>query len=184
MASDLRRLFVALWPERREQVKLHRSSAVLLPKGARAVATANLHLTLRYLGPVAVGQQACVESELAEVAGPAFSLCLDRPGYFERPQVVWIGSAAPPQALFALQQRVEKRLARCGFAPESRPFVPHVTVARKVQRRPRFPPFEAVTWQVRRLALVESLSEPAGVRYRLVRCWHLGFAAERGPSGS
>jgi 2'-5' RNA ligase len=47
-----------------------------------------------------------------------------------RVQVAWVGVSGEVNKLVRLQQRIEANLARLGFARESRPFVPHLTLAR------------------------------------------------------
>ena len=47
-----------------------------------------------------------------------------------RVQVVWVGVSGEVDKLAQLQQRLESNLAGLGFAPESRPFTPHLTLAR------------------------------------------------------
>jgi 2'-5' RNA ligase len=47
-----------------------------------------------------------------------------------RPRVVWAGVAEGAAELKDLQGRVDRELAREGFASDRRPFVPHVTLFR------------------------------------------------------
>jgi len=47
-----------------------------------------------------------------------------------RVQVVWVGVSGEVAQLSELQQRIESNLAPLGFAAESRPFRPHLTLAR------------------------------------------------------
>ena len=48
----------------------------------------------------------------------------------KRVQVAWVGLRGEVDKLGQLQQRVESSLAPLGFAPESRQFTPHLTLAR------------------------------------------------------
>jgi 2'-5' RNA ligase len=43
--------------------------------------------------------------------------------------VIWVGVQAPPE-LGAVQSSLESRLAVLGYAPEERPFSPHLTLGR------------------------------------------------------
>ncbi|GAI55982.1 unnamed protein product, partial [marine sediment metagenome] len=47
-----------------------------------------------------------------------------------RVQVAWVGISGEVDKLSQLQRHLESNLARLGFAPESRPFTPHLTLAR------------------------------------------------------
>jgi 2'-5' RNA ligase len=100
----------------------------------RWVRRANLHLTLRFLGDrVAARQLVRVHRGLEEIAARTapFVIGVRGTGTFpnsERPQVVWVGLASGE--LVDLAGRVEAVAVRCGFAPERRPFAPHLTIGR------------------------------------------------------
>ncbi|MCI4320102.1 MAG: RNA 2',3'-cyclic phosphodiesterase [Thermoplasmata archaeon] len=93
------------------------------------------HLTLRFLGELDEPTVAAVRRELAaELLGvPRLSFRLDGVGAFpspDRPRVVFVDLSEGREAVVALAARVEVGVRRAGVAPESRPFVPHVTVLR------------------------------------------------------
>ena len=57
-------------------------------------------------------------------------------GRARAPRVLWIGLGGDVPALLALQSRLAARLLReAGFALEDRPFSPHITLARRRERR-------------------------------------------------
>jgi 2'-5' RNA ligase len=93
----------------------------------------NLHLTLKFLGNVPVADipkvSAAVERATKSVSPfeLTFSDCGSFPGH-GRPSVLWIGTQAP--ALQTLHAAIEDELAAVGFARESRPFHPHLTIGR------------------------------------------------------
>jgi 2'-5' RNA ligase len=93
----------------------------------------NLHLTLKFLGNVPVADLPNVYNavEQAAKAVSPFKLTLAECGMFPtrgRPNVLWIGAQA--SGLFTLQASIEEELSAAGFPPESRPFHPHLTIAR------------------------------------------------------
>tara|TARA_R110000868_G_scaffold34422_11_gene124404 strand:- start:52 stop:591 length:540 start_codon:yes stop_codon:yes gene_type:complete len=90
----------------------------------------NLHLTLRFFGDVDERKAEDLEFELAKITAPAFELTLQGAGWFGRlePHALWIGTE-PNAALLALQAQCERAARRAGLAPETRNFVPHVTLA-------------------------------------------------------
>lgn len=95
----------------------------------------NIHLTLKFLGPVPAERLQDVTEAVrrAAVAAPAIPLELTELGCFPNrraPRVVWAGLKQLPEELGRLQQRVEKELVATGFPPESRPFSPHFTLGR------------------------------------------------------
>jgi 2'-5' RNA ligase len=108
--------------------------------GLKAVSPDNLHLTLKFLGDVALERTAEVSCTLAESAAgvPVFSAELRGVGAFPhagRPSVVWAGLMGA-DALVRLAERLEASLELQGFARESRAFHPHVTLARVKGRPP------------------------------------------------
>ncbi len=101
-------------------------------KGARWVAPENLHLSLRFIGEVAGGEDRDVDQVLQTVSGPAFELSLSGLGAFDRRgkvHAIWAG-VEKSDALGRLHGSVESTLVRSGLEPEHRKFKPHVTLAR------------------------------------------------------
>ena len=93
------------------------------------------HLTLKFLGSVAVDRIDEITGAIEEAARgmSPFHLEVKELGVFpnlRRVQVAWVGISGEVNKLGQLQQRLESNLARLGFAPESRPFTPHLTLAR------------------------------------------------------
>jgi RNA 2',3'-cyclic 3'-phosphodiesterase len=134
------RLFVALTPPEavREAVaeRVDRCRGELPP--ARWVGTANLHLTLSFLGTVEPGAVPDLGAALAAAFAPhaPLTLRLAGAGCFppRRPaRVAWVGLEVDEgiDRLLALQ-RAAAAAARAvlGLAPESRPYSPHLTLAR------------------------------------------------------
>lgn len=100
----------------------------------RWTALKNLHLTLRFLGessPQALQQVSQQAGLLASAAGP-FELDSGGLGVFpnlRQPRIVWAGLTLPA-ALIQLQNDLEIKTQRCGYAAERKPFTPHLTLAR------------------------------------------------------
>jgi 2'-5' RNA ligase len=107
--------------------------------GIRWVSSANLHLTLKFLGAaVPVENIRRLEPELRVIAADtiAFEVAADDVGGFpnlRRPNVLWVGLRG--DRLIVLASRVDDAAARCGFAHERRAFNPHLTIGRL--KRPR-----------------------------------------------
>ena len=103
--------------------------------GVKWVDPYSIHLTLKFLGSVAVDRIDEITRAIEEAARgiPPFYLEVKELGVFpnlRRVQVAWVGVSGEVDKLGQLQQRIESNLARIGFAPESRPFTPHLTLAR------------------------------------------------------
>ena len=173
-AVETQRLFFALWPEPELRQRIAVAAAGLLPRDAgRRVRAENLHCTLVFLGAVEAAQRLCLEDAASLVRSEPFALTLDRLGYFRRSQVAWLGCTTTPAALQALVAGLSYGAASCGFPPEHRPYEVHLTVARKLRRDPGRLPLMPIVWPVQQFALMESVSESDGVRYRPLRFWEL-----------
>lgn len=149
---------------------------------ARFPRSAGLHVTLKFLGETAPDQVEEIRSALAAVAArrSAFEIVVEGMGTFPergRPRVVWAG-VRDGSALYELQEDVEASLARLGFPRESRPFEPHLTLARLKSARAtdelrRFLEREGATckwgtFPVDEFQLIESRLHPEGAVYRKV----------------
>jgi len=99
------------------------------------VAPESIHLTLKFLGNIPAGQVTDIARAMEEASRGflPFRLKIGKLGAFpnlRRPRVVWVGIDGEVDRLTALQQRLDAALARLGFARETRPFSPHLTLAR------------------------------------------------------
>ncbi|TET17784.1 MAG: RNA 2',3'-cyclic phosphodiesterase [Dehalococcoidia bacterium] len=95
----------------------------------------SIHLTLKFLGNIAVDRTGEITRAMEEaVQGiPPFHLKVKELGVFpnlRRVQVAWVGISGEVDKLSQLQKGIESNLTPLGFAPESRPFTPHLTLAR------------------------------------------------------
>ena len=96
---------------------------------------ANLHLTLKFLGEIPTASVADFSKavSLAVTNLQPFSIRLGQTGSFPargQPRVLWIGLDDLSSGLARLHARLEEESARVGFAKETRPFHPHLTIAR------------------------------------------------------
>ena len=106
-----------------------------LPGGpVRWVPGRNIHLTIKFLGDVSLTSLDMLLTMLQTEAARhlQFDFSVGGLGAFpnpRRPRVVWVGVEAPPE-LASLHRGVETEMARLGYAPEERPFSPHLTLGR------------------------------------------------------
>ena len=152
------------------------------PPSVKWVDPNGIHLTLKFLGNVPadrIGDITVAMEKAAQGISP-FHLEVKDLGVFpnlRRVQVVWVGMGGQVDRLSQLQQRIESNLAPLGFAPESRPFTPHLTLARVRDQalpdeRQRFgqlitnTKFEAVfTFEVEAISLMRSQLTKEGAIY-------------------
>jgi 2'-5' RNA ligase len=130
------RLFVGLWPAARARAGVLRwQAACEWPAGARPTPPERVHLTLHFLGQVERERIAALGRAL-NLAVPRFELRLHR-------AAVWLNGVAVlepaegrndvPTALLALHARLGEALQGIGLPLETRPFRPHVTLARRAR---------------------------------------------------
>ncbi len=169
------RLFFALWPD---DALRRRLAGLAEDVGSRVtgriVAADNLHITLVFLGALNSAHRQCAEEVAAAIRCEQFTLTLDRVGYWSTPRILWAGSMQIPEALQSLVDGLQTGLASCGIPLENRPYQPHLTLMRKVGRRPAAAAIDPISWSVERFCLVESVSGSNGVSYRVVASWRLG----------
>lgn len=102
---------------------------------ARWVAPESIHLTLKFLGNITVGSIPDITDIMNEAAGAevTFGLSVRGLGVFpdtRRVRVVWVGLEGEIGTLVRIQKHLDSGLETLGFAPETRPFTPHLTLAR------------------------------------------------------
>jgi len=131
------RTFIALEMNdglQRQLVEVIRQLALNLPD-VRWVDPAGIHLTLAFLGELDDEQlRAAIQASVsvAQNAQP-FHYTLTRLGIFgqlHQPRVIWMGIEEPTAALSRLHHALNQELAQRGFELDSRPFSPHLTLAR------------------------------------------------------
>ncbi|WP_380878289.1 RNA 2',3'-cyclic phosphodiesterase [Sphingomonas sp. DBB INV C78] len=126
----MHRLFVALRPPRIMREALLATMGGV--PGARWQDDEQLHLTLRFIGEVDRHMAEDVAAALGSVHHPRFALALNGIGQFDRAgrlDALWAG-VTPHDQVTALHNKVDQALSRIGIAPDTRAFLPHITIAR------------------------------------------------------
>jgi RNA 2',3'-cyclic 3'-phosphodiesterase len=145
------------------------------------VAPANLHLSLKFLGSIEAEAAEAVGDVVARglVARQPFEVKAVGMGAFpdeDRPRVLWVGLVDESGALAALQADVERWMEALGFARETRPFAPHLTLGRV--KEGHGPVAEALqphretgfgTSTIREVTLYESKLRAKGAEYVVLR---------------
>jgi RNA 2',3'-cyclic 3'-phosphodiesterase len=164
MKEASRRLFFAFWPDDSLRGECESARNRLFPLSGRPVAIAGLHVTAAFLGVVSNARLA----DLGALAGPIppLRITFDRLEYWAKPRVLVAATTHVPDDVRSLVDGLWQRLDRLGFARETRPLKPHVTLVRDIRSvRPGLP-WSPLRWPVDRLYLVESVSTPDGVIYQ------------------
>ena len=142
--------------------------------GLRWSAPDTWHITLQFLGDTTAEQLKCAVAGLGAIVSPLAPIKLDRLGFFDRAGIFFASALVSPE-LTTLRRQVVAATSRCGFVPETRPYQPHITLARNrgqsagirhlktvILPEPRFPAFAA-----REFFLYESFLGSAGSRYEV-----------------
>lgn len=180
-AMSTHRLFVALRPPRPVRATL--ISAMHGISGARWQSDEQLHLTLRFIGEVDHHQAEDIAASLGALHAPAVIARVAGVGVFERrgrSHMAWAG-VEPYDPLYALHRKVDQLLARVGVAPETRAFMPHITLARLNRGSGPAAPFLALNsdlssppFEFGHVTLYESEMGHGGSRYHPVARYPLG----------
>jgi 2'-5' RNA ligase len=137
----------------------------------------NMHLTVRFLGHLEVAVADQIADRLVDAQLEGFHLRLGEIGSFKRgrlARVVWIGVTEGAPESTQLAAAVESECARVGLEPETRPFSPHLTLARARVRDgaplPDLPPAPSIdAWRASELILYQSRLGRAGAVYEPLR---------------
>jgi RNA 2',3'-cyclic 3'-phosphodiesterase len=158
-----------------------------MPDGVpgRPVPAANWHLTLRFLGATRMDQLAGIVQHMrATDLGAAFDVGFGGLGAFSRPRsarVLWMGLPEGVDRLKALARIAEDAARAAGFAPEEKPFKPHLTISRIQPPRDvtaaiqNVPPLD-LRMRVEEVVIFRSHMGGGPVRYEVIE--RFGLAAE------
>jgi 2'-5' RNA ligase len=131
------------------------------------------HITLQFLGNTT--EYDCIVGRLREVRALPVPVTLQGFGMFERAGIFHVGVNLTPE-LQKLQQSVVAATGLCGFVPETRPYHPHITLARSkgknvrslralkasLEQKPKFSTFVAEAF-----VLYESHIRAGGSQYEI-----------------
>ena len=169
-----------------------RSLNAQIPEGVRWLDPSAMHLTLKFLGSVEPGLISGILDALGRSAEPVapFRIGLSGLGMFpneKRPRVLWAGVQGDLDALIELQEKVEEAMYSLGFAPEERPFSPHLTLGRvgdhvsaslrrQIGSAVSFASLRAdESWLVQEVHLVRTFLAPGGASYSTLGSVALGL---------
>jgi 2'-5' RNA ligase len=171
--SGRHRLFFALVPGERV-----RSDIQVLQKSidgcGRAVPPAQFHVTLAFLGM----QEPAVIPEVCAIASRlSFEPCqlvLNRPGSFRNGGVLWLGADTIPAPLRKFRHALIDALLDAGIGHDRKTWKFHVTLYRRLRKRPSIMDSVAIEWALNSFSLIESVSVRSGVEYHSLGRWPAG----------
>lgn len=139
----------------------------------RVVAGDHVHLTLAFLGDVAVASVPALRRIGDALPRDGAVLEFDTLGSWRASGVAWIAPSAIPPPVAALHDALHRALGDAGFPLDTRPFRPHLTLARRCVHpvsRARCAP---IRWNANRLCLIGSELTPEGPVYTELGAWPL-----------
>ena len=150
------------------------------------VAAETSHVTLKFLGDTNSSQLEAIESAMKTAVAEQSRqvIRVEQLGAFpdaERPSVIWAG-LSNSNWLKELAKRLDQLLDPLGFVPESRPYHPHLTLAR-IKGAPPEPLFDLMRehrqtlfgeFEVTSIELYRSELLASGARYSVIASHKLG----------
>ena len=168
--ADHSRLFFALWPDDQTRQKLARLNKSIEAKGFRPVQPQNVHVTLVFLGNVDADSELLIKQSVTGVSAKPFVLTFDQLSYWSRPKILCLSCSQSVDEVEMLVSALNMQVTSCGLQTDTRPYKPHITLARHARYLPDIN-FEPIVWRAESFCLVESCSEPDGVYYKVKQQW-------------
>ena len=168
--TDYSRLFFALWPDDQTRLDLLRLNRSIEAKGFRPVQTQNVHITLVFLGNVDAASELLIKQNVTGISARPFVLTFDKLSYWRRPRVLCLTCSQLVDEVEILVAALNREVASCGLQTDTRPYQPHITLARHARYLPDIK-FEPIIWRAESFCLVESCSELDGVCYKVRQQW-------------
>lgn len=177
LTSRSRRLFLAVWPsdEMRERI-VRETRATVERSNGRATRAGNLHITLVFLGEVALARVDAVAAAAAGVTAPRFAVVFDQVETWPGSDVLCLTTHRSPREIHTLSESLRLRLIEQNFALGRQSFRPHVTLARDVPRMRTTETIRPIEWRVEDFVLVESNMTGTGSEYSVLERWPLACA--------
>ena len=169
-----------------------RNSLGLLQSGferMRWVPNENLHLTLRFIGEVSTLDAEDIVVALKHIRVPPFEVRFGELGSFSsgnRVRSLWMGLEETSD-LRNLKRSVDKRLTSAGVEPDSRKYIPHVTLGRVGSRLPNLSQFlnwaslvSHPTVKIDHCVLFSSMLSKSGSKYIPIHTYSLVYPESPG----
>ena len=145
-----------------------------LPKFQFPVTASNLHITLVFLGNVNHKALEQLTARIDAITASPFSLHLNQLGYWSKPRVLWLGAQTVDDNMYALVENLTQAANQCGMNIPKQPYIPHVSLARKLNSNPAAAIIEPnFACDFDQIHLYESVSGSNGVQYLIRDSWSL-----------
>ncbi len=145
-----------------------------LAYSVRLVPSANLHMTLAFLGAATPAQLKHLIDSVDKMSKPKFSVTLDNLVHWSKPKILCLKGDASDPALHLLAQDAQRIAAELGLHCSEHSFNPHITLSRKAKAEASGVNYQAIHLQPLQLQLFESYPGLNGVEYPTLHRWQLG----------
>lgn len=168
--ADSSRLFFALWPDDQTRLELIRLSHAIDTNGFKPVQPQNVHVTLVFLGNVDADSELLIRNSVASISSEPFALTFDGLSFWRKPGILCLTCSQLSREVEILVNELTRQVTNCGLQTDTRPYKPHITIARHARYLPDIN-FEPIVWRAESFCLVESCSVPGGVCYKVRQQW-------------
>ena len=144
-----------------------------LPATLRLVPSANLHMTLAFLGAATPEQIHALIGQLERLNKPKFSVTLDKVVHWQKPKILCLNGDATDDNLCQLSHAAQQIAAKLGLHCSEYSYNPHITLSRKAKASVDGIEYQALTLTPTQLQLFESYSGANGVEYPTLHSWNL-----------
>ena len=166
----MKRLFFALWPDHKTRLRCWEISRHLPKTGLRLVGPENLHITLVFVGAADSRIEASLIEAADSITPSKIAINFNQISYWRKPGILCLTGQALDLKLQTLVSSLTKICETQGIMVDQRPYVPHVTLARKAKAASTFE-FEPFIWRAENFCLVQSNSGINGSEYQVIREW-------------
>ena len=132
------RTFIAinLSPDIREHLAYLKDNIDITESKMKWVEKNNLHITIKFLGYISLGQIELIQSGLKEIASQYDPFLIKLSSYigvfptYKMPRIIWIGIKEGTNELEELYNSIEINMLKKGFPREGKLFSSHITIGR------------------------------------------------------
>jgi 2'-5' RNA ligase len=174
LAAETARVFFALWPDDAVREQFMQWAKLLQETcGGSITKPGNLHITLAFLGNVAVSSLDELKLLAGKLGGFAFNLNFTSPGHWGHNRIVWAAPDETPQVLSDFVKTLERSLQIAGFSFDERPYVSHLTLLRNARWDPPARLLKNINWEINEFVLLRSNQIERGSEYEVIGRWPL-----------
>jgi len=166
----MKRLFFALWPSDTVRKQIDAFNRAMPSAHLKKVNPENLHVTLVFLGNVDTESEKMLKQHVSDIKVEPFVLHFDQLAFWSKPRILCLVTQHYDEQLLMLFNALKSKVEQCGIKIEKRPYMPHVTIARKAGELIEAETF-SIDWPAQSFCLVESCGTADGVRYQVIQRW-------------